>query len=117
MKKNQSPKEVGIYLKQLGKVYLNPKKHLLIDVNDKLAKKENSKQNTQRKLLEKWEMHRMEQLLSKYPILGVFSSVGGSMFPLIETLSPVVQFIGMIVGVFIGIFTLAIKYKEYKNLK
>ena len=63
------------------------------------------------------KMHRMEQMLSKYPILGVFSSVGGSMFPLIETLSPVVQFIGMIVGVFIGIFTLAIKYKEYKNLK
>lgn len=62
-------------------------------------------------------MLRMEQMLSKYPILGVFSSVGGSMFPLIETLSPVVQFIGMIVGVFIGIFTLAIKYKEYKNLK
>jgi|TARA_R100001163_G_scaffold64430_2_gene58653 hypothetical protein len=62
-------------------------------------------------------MLKMEQLLSKYPILGVFSSVGGSMFPLIETLSPVIQFIGMIVGVFIGILTLLIKYKEYQKVK
>tara|TARA_R100000808_G_C2067093_1_gene96096 strand:+ start:473 stop:661 length:189 start_codon:yes stop_codon:yes gene_type:complete len=62
-------------------------------------------------------MLKMEQLLSKYPILGVFSSIGGSMFPLIERLSPVIQFIGMIVGVFIGIFTLLIKYKEYQKVK
>ncbi len=56
-------------------------------------------------------------ILSKHPILGAFISIGGSLFPFLNTISPLVQFIGMIVGVLIGILTLAIKYKEYKNIK
>jgi hypothetical protein len=57
----------------------------------------------------------LENILSKHPILGIFSSFGGCLLPLIDFLSPILQLIGMIVGVFIGIFTLLIKIKEWRE--
>ena len=57
----------------------------------------------------------MENTLQKYPILGIISSFGGCILPYIQTLSPIIQFFGMIIGVLIGIFTLLIKIKEWKN--
>jgi len=57
----------------------------------------------------------LETILSKHPILGIFSSFGGCLLPLIDFLSPILQLIGMIVGVFIGIFTLLIKIKEWRE--
>ena len=76
-------------------------------------------QSSLKKLLKKLEdiedLHNMENTLQKHPILGIISSIGVFILPYIEMLSPIIQFFGMIIGVLIGIFTLLIKIKEWKN--
>jgi len=57
----------------------------------------------------------MESYLQKHPILGIATSFGGCILPMIEVLSPLIQFFGMIIGVLIGILTLLLKYKEWRN--
>ena len=78
-----------------------------------------STQGSLKKLLRKLEdieaLHNMENTLQKHPILGIISSIGVFILPYIEMLSPIIQFFGMIIGVLIGIFTLLIKIKEWKN--
>ena len=66
-------------------------------------------------LKKKVKLKVVENILQRYPILGIVSSFGGCVLPLINYLSPIVQFLGMLVGVFIGIFTLLIKIKEWRN--
>jgi hypothetical protein len=57
----------------------------------------------------------MEQLLSKHPTIGVFSSIGGSILPTIEALTPLLQFSGLVIGLLIGAITLALKINEWKD--
>ena len=48
----------------------------------------------------------MKTLLSQHPWIGFLSSLLGSALPLIQFLTPYLQFIGLLVGVLVGIITL-----------
>ena len=45
------------------------------------------------------------------------SVAGGSLLPFIQALSPYLQFLGLILGLLIGLLTLAIKWKQYNGDK
>lgn len=62
-------------------------------------------------------IHSVSQTLSKSPEIGVLSSLVATVFPFIETVTPILQVMGLVVGLAIGILTAAIKYKEYKKLR
>lgn len=60
-------------------------------------------------------MHKLNLFLREHPGLGMFSSVGGALQTLIETSTPVLQYLALIIGVGIGILTLLIKIKELRR--
>ncbi len=62
-------------------------------------------------------IHNLSQTLSKSPEIGVLSSLVATVLPFIESVTPILQFAGLAVGLAIGVLTLAIKFKEYKKLR
>ena len=50
-------------------------------------------------------------------MIGMGSVAGGSLLPFIEALGPYLQFFGLILGLLIGMLTLAIKWKQYNGDK
>lgn len=45
----------------------------------------------------------------------MFSSVGGALQALIETSTPILQYLALVIGVGIGLLTLLAKIKELRN--
>ena len=54
-------------------------------------------------------------LLQKHPILGILSGLMGSSLHFIEVLSPILSFIGLVLGVGIAAITLHLKLMEWKE--
>lgn len=50
--------------------------------------------------------------LKEHPEYGLFSSVVASVQSFIETSTPVLQYVGLVLGILIGVVTLAIKLRE-----
>lgn len=53
--------------------------------------------------------------LSRHPMVGSIASIGGIIPSLIENISVYLQFISLLLGVLIGIFTLLIQIKKFRN--
>ena len=60
---------------------------------------------------------KVGNLLENHPSIGLLATITASIQSFIETASPILQFIGLIVGVSIGIVTLLIKIKHWKKDK
>lgn len=60
-------------------------------------------------------MHKLNIMLREHPGLGMFSSVGGALQTLIDTSTPVLQYLALVIGIGIGILTLLIKIKELRR--
>lgn len=50
--------------------------------------------------------------LKDHPGAGLFSSISGVLQTFIETSTPVLQYLGLLVGLMIGLVTLIIKLRE-----
>ncbi len=61
------------------------------------------------------KMDTMKALLSQKPEVGITAAIMGAVMPLIDTLTPILQFIALATGVAIGLVTLAIKIKEWRH--
>lgn len=57
----------------------------------------------------------MKALLSQKPEVGITASIMGAVMPLIDTFTPILQFIALATGVAIGLVTLAIKINEWRH--
>ena len=60
-------------------------------------------------------MQKLNLFLREHPGLGMFSSVGGALQTLIDTSTPMLQYLALVIGVGIGILTLLIKIKELRR--
>ncbi|MDO9187119.1 MAG: hypothetical protein Q7W13_13985 [Bacteroidia bacterium] len=60
---------------------------------------------------------KLVHLLSKEPLIGYVSSLGTSFILFIQGVFPVLQLIGVIVGIGVGVITFYGKYLEIKNKK
>ena len=60
-------------------------------------------------------MQKLNLFLREHPGLGMFSSVGGALQTLIDTSTPVLQYLALVIGIGIGILTLFIKIKELRR--
>ena len=54
--------------------------------------------------------------LSNQPEIGIVSSLGSGTIYWIGILNPILSFLTLVVGLIIGIITLAIKIKEWRKL-
>lgn len=59
--------------------------------------------------------YKINHLLSDHPEIGILGSVGSFLLSLINNLTPVLQFIALIIGVAIGIVTLMIKWRDWRK--
>ena len=57
-------------------------------------------------------MPKLLDLLKEYPAFGFLSTTTAALQAFIETSTPVLQFLGLLIGVAIGIITLALKVRE-----
>lgn len=67
-------------------------------------------------------MKKVEDFLRKHPTLGFLTSLWAFIQPFMDTLTPILQFIALVIGVGIGALTLRLKLMEYnekraKNIK
>ena len=49
------------------------------------------------------------ETLQARPLIGLFSTATGSFMPMIEEVTPMLQFLGLVIGVGIGVLTLYCK--------
>lgn len=62
-------------------------------------------------------MNLIYATLDKKPIIGIISSISGSILPFIDSITPVLQFFGVVIGVVIGIMTFAEKIRATRTKK
>ena len=55
--------------------------------------------------------------LRNHPLIGMGTATGGFIMPFIDAVSPYLQFAALCIGVLIGGFTLALKWREYTKGK
>ena len=60
-------------------------------------------------------MDTIKAILSQNPEIGITATITGAVISIIDTLTPILQFIALATGVAIGLVTLAIKLKEWRN--
>lgn len=60
-------------------------------------------------------MHKLTLFLREHPGWGIFSSVGGALQTLIDTSTPILQYLALIIGVCIGVITLLTKWRELRR--
>lgn len=60
-------------------------------------------------------MQKLSIFLREHPGWGMLSSVGGALQTLIETSTPLLQYLALIIGLGIGILTLITKYRELRK--
>ena len=57
-------------------------------------------------------MHKFVWYLREHPELGIMSSISGVMQTFLDTSTPILQFLGLLIGVLIGLLTLLLKLRE-----
>jgi len=62
-------------------------------------------------------MEKVEDFLRKHPTLGFVTSLWAFCQPFLDTLTPILQFIALVIGVMIGAITLRLKLMEYNEKK
>ena len=62
-------------------------------------------------------MEKVEYFLRKHPTLGFVSSFWAFLQPFLDTLTPILQFVALVIGVMIGGITLRLKVMEYNEKK
>jgi hypothetical protein len=62
-------------------------------------------------------MEKVEDFLRKHPTLGFVTSLWAFMQPFLDTLTPILQFVALVIGVMIGGITLRLKVMEYNEKK
>jgi hypothetical protein len=62
-------------------------------------------------------MNRVEDFLRKHPTLGFVTSLWAFLQPFLDTLTPILQFVALVIGVMIGGITLRLKLMEYNEKK
>jgi hypothetical protein len=62
-------------------------------------------------------MEKVEYFLRKHPTLGFVTSLWAFMQPFLDTLTPILQFVALVIGVMIGGITLRLKIMEYNEKK
>jgi hypothetical protein len=62
-------------------------------------------------------MEKVEDFLRKHPTLGFATSLWAFVQPFMNTLTPILQFIALIIGLMIGAITLRLKIMEYNEKK
>lgn len=62
-------------------------------------------------------MEKVEDFLRKHPTLGFVTSLWAFLQPFLDTLTPILQFIALVIGVMIGAITLRLKLMEYNEKK
>ena len=60
-------------------------------------------------------MNKVEHFLRKHPTLGFVSSFWAFLQPFLDTLTPILQFVALVIGVMIGGITLRLKLMEYNE--
>lgn len=60
-------------------------------------------------------MQKLSIFLREHPGWGMFSSVGGALQALIETSTPILQYLALLIGVGIGLLTLLAKWRELRK--
>ena len=61
-------------------------------------------------------MREFIETLNNQPEIGIASSIGSGTVYWMGILNPILSFLTLIVGLFIGLITLAIKVKEWRKL-
>ena len=62
-------------------------------------------------------MEKVEDFLRKHPTLGFVTSLWAFLQPFLDTLTPKLQFVALVIGVMIGGVTLRLKLMEYNEKK
>ena len=62
-------------------------------------------------------MHRIAELLKDHPSVGIATSVTGALQAFMQTSTPFLQYLALLLGVGIGMVTLVIKTIELRNKK
>ena len=62
-------------------------------------------------------MEKVEDFLRKHPTLGFVTSLWAFLQPFLDTLTPILQFVALVIGVMIGGVTLRLKLMEYNEKK
>jgi hypothetical protein len=62
-------------------------------------------------------MNNIKSFLAAYPLVGFGSSIGGGVLPFIVSITPVLQFLGVCLGLFIGYLTVEAKLEARKTRK
>lgn len=62
-------------------------------------------------------MEKVEDFLRKHPTLGFVTSLWAFVQPFLNTLTPILQFVALVVGLMIGCITLRLKIMEYNERK
>lgn len=57
-------------------------------------------------------MHKFVLYLREHPELGIMSSISGVLQTFLDTSTPLLQFLGLLIGVMIGLITLLLKLRE-----
>jgi len=62
-------------------------------------------------------MNFIYAILDKKPLIGAFSAFLGGLIPFIEAITPILQFLGVILGLLIGVMTVIEKRRSIKTKK
>ena len=62
-------------------------------------------------------MNFIYAILDKKPLIGALSAFSGVLIPFIESITPILQFFGVIIGLLIGVMTVIEKRRSIKNKK
>jgi prepilin signal peptidase PulO-like enzyme (type II secretory pathway) len=57
----------------------------------------------------------VNSFLSEKPMVGMYSSFGGFIIPFIDAITPILQFLGVLVGLAVGIITFMVQMKNYRK--
>jgi len=61
------------------------------------------------------KMNRVEDFLRKHPTLGFVTSLWAFIQPFLDVVTPLFQFLALVIGVMIGAITLRLKLMEYNE--
>ena len=62
-------------------------------------------------------MEKVEEFLRKHPTLGFVTSLWAFLQPFLDVVTPLLQFVALVIGVMIGAITLRLKLMEYNEKK
>ena len=60
-------------------------------------------------------MEKVEDFLRKHPTLGFVTSLWAFLQPFLDMLTPILQFVALVIGIGIGVLTFRLKLMEYNE--